>query len=181
MLAGRGRQESECSHGPRPGHQAGFEIAIPDDWSAVDAESILSDPAMQSLLEEMAARQGVTTDQLMGSGIDMIAMSDQGIPNVNVIEPQPGRLGSGFASQITAQLETAFSATDVATREETTAVGDALVASYTATIQGAVFYQNQIYQQVGPSIAVVTVTGKDADQAAELTGIILDTIKPVGD
>jgi len=159
---------------------SGFRLAVPTDWSTVATDKVTSNPDVRQALDDVASRMGTTTDQLLSAGIDLVMVSPSGIPNANVVKPEAGTITSDFASQITTQLETAFSATGVTTRQVTTAAGDAVVASYTASMMGTTVYQNQIYLQVSSSqISVITVTGKDAAQAQDLANVIVDTISRV--
>jgi len=158
---------------------SGFRLALPSEWSAVEIETVMEDPQILALLDDVAARLGASADQLVGAGLDLIAVGADG-DNVNVTRPNPGSLTApGVEGQIRAQLMSAFSANDITISQVTTAVGPAMVASYTASMMGATVHQVQIYQQVTSSeISVITVTHGDLDAAKALADVIVDTLQP---
>jgi len=155
---------------------SGVRVAVPDDWSAVVLDQVASDPGTRAQLADMASRINMTVDQVLELGADVLMVSADGALDVSVLKPMPGTLTEG---QLTAMVRSTAGATDVTTRQVTTAVGDAVVTDYSSGRLGGTMHLAQVYQQIGPSFTMITVGGTDAAQTRRIADVIVGTIDTI--
>ena len=153
---------------------SGVRLAAPDGWLVVVLDQVASDPGTQAQVADLASRIDMTVDQVLALGADVLMVSADGDLTVSVLKPMPGRLTE---DQLSAMLKATVHATDLTARQVTTAVGDAVVTTYTSDRLGRAMHLAQIYQQVGSSFTMITVGSMtDPAQAQRIADVIVDTI-----
>ena len=160
---------------------SGLRLALPSDWSSVDFSLVTSNPEAQARMADIASRMHMTVEQLLSTAdMDLMAANATATKNVNVTRIA-GRFTSGTAAQVEAQLPM-VGATQITTRQVSTAAGDAVVADYAISASGVTFRQNQIYLQAPASssqLSVITTTGLSQDQIAPVVDVILTTVETI--
>lgn len=157
-------------------------LRIPEGWKSLDAAEALADAdgEQNTLLTTIAERLGVPREQLTATleNVDLLAVADGGarggvLTNLNVLHQQ-GELPNEdqFALQLAQFADETGDVTTVST-----AFGDVLRADYTLAIGEQEGRFEVLLAQAGSDLVTLTITSADADDAAEVTDLVLATLE----
>ncbi len=156
-------------------------LRLPEGWKTLDgAEALKEGGEKNPVMTTLAERLGVPREQLVKTmeSIDLFAVADGGarggiLTNVNVLH-HSGSLPNEaqFALQV---AHFADSSGDVTTVDS--AVGDVLRTDYALDINGLQAQFEVLLTQVGDDLVTITITAADADDAAEVADLVVDSLQ----
>lgn len=157
-------------------------LRLPEGWKTLDGAEALqeNDGEKNPALTTLAERLGVPRDQLVATmaNMDLFAVSDGGarrgiLTNLNVLH-HPDDLPN--EAQLALQVARfADSSGDVTTVDS--ALGDVLRVDYQLDINGTQGQFELLLTQVGDDLVAITVTSADADDAAEVADLVVDSLE----
>ena len=161
--------------------EAGISFDLPADWDNLDQDTLQEAMSDNEVMDEMTDRMGMTSEQLqqmMSSNLVLYAAAphaadgfldnanvmvfDEALPNAGTFELQYRSLG---ASEITSE-------------DATTEVGDGYRTTYVLTMGETTVHGEVIALEVDGKSVVITISGHDAGDTADLADDVADSLAP---
>lgn len=158
--------------------RAGLSFALPADWTGLDAAALQEQLDQAGVSDDVAGRLGATPEQLqqlVASNVVFYATAPadggfRGNLNVLLVEDQPLDLRA-----IEGQYE-AIGATDIDSRDVSTAAGDGFATTYTLQAGSITVHGEAIVIGLDGQVAVITVSLGDAAATSALAQDLLDSL-----
>ena len=180
-----GGSSSKASDAPSTSTHTVEEIDVsfelPSDWDDLDQDMLIDASANGPLMDELTDRMGLTTEQLQqmaSSNLVLFAAAphaeDGLLSNLNVMVfdealPKAGALELQYRG---------IGATDMTSEDVSTDAGDGSRLTYTLEIKDVTMYAEVIALDVDGKAVLITMSGHDAGELADLADDVADSLAP---
>ena len=154
---------------------------LPSDWDDLDQDMLIDASANGPLMDELTDRMGLTIEQLQqmaSSNLVLFAAAphaeDGLLSNLNVMVfdealPKAGALELQYRG---------IGATDMTSEDVSTDAGDGSRLTYTLEIKDVTMYAEVIALDVDGKAVLITMSGHDAGELADLADDVADSLAP---
>jgi hypothetical protein len=158
----------------------GIALEVPARWLELDAAQLADGAAGAPELAELAARSGITVDQFVASmkGVELALFNDDAatgryLDNLTVLSVAAPQLTGTTVEFALMQM----GASDVLSTHVSTALGDAISATYELRVGATTIHGVMVVVRTGDRASAITISAHDAATARSLAEVVTDTVE----